>query len=145
MGKARHILVADDDARVRNLLTDVLSRADYSVTAVADGEKALKALLALEEDAYPFDLLIAAVPMPELTGVELLEEMRKWGIDIPVVAVSGKATRETVLALKALGCQEIVVKPFSPGTLLERVRSAFRKHAVGGETSVARDAGQQEQ
>ncbi len=115
------ILVVDDDAVFRNLLTSLLGREGHTVTAAASGEEALAAL----EDG-PTDLIILDVEMPGMSGLELLNRLRVQS-GVPVMILSGHgAETERVLGLD-LGADDYVVKPFLPRELAARVRALLRR------------------
>lgn len=81
---ARRVLVVDDEADVRRSIERVLEVSGYSVTAVSDGARALRAL-----EGDTFDLLILDVYMPDMDGLGLMRELRHRGDQTPILAVSG--------------------------------------------------------
>jgi CheY-like chemotaxis protein/anti-sigma regulatory factor (Ser/Thr protein kinase) len=116
-GAVSRVLIAEDEPALRGLLARVLADAGYEVAAAEDGTKALEDL-----DRDPFDLLLADVWMPGLTGLELLERVRASGRPLRVVLMTGDSTPETVLAsIRGQACSYIR-KPFTPPELLEIVR-----------------------
>ena len=82
----RHILVVDDEIPVVKILTEILELEDYKVTSTSSSNKALQLV---KDGKHDYDLLITDHTMPELTGVELIEEVRKLKPDIPTILCSG--------------------------------------------------------
>src|SRR6202163_2401344 len=78
------ILIADDDAEVRDILREALERAGYVTVAAADGSEALTALRSMQ-----FDLLITDIAMPERDGLEMMEALRYERNSPKVIAMSG--------------------------------------------------------
>ena len=108
------ILLADDDATIRRLLTKFLSEQGFLVTAVSDGIDALM-LLGREK----FDLVLSDVGMPNFDGFQLLRLMNEKGIDIPVVFLTGNYTSESLEKSAALGAVEYIKKPVKVDELLK--------------------------
>lgn len=102
------LLIAEDEAPLRELLVRGLTASGHEVTAVADG---IEALHALEDDA--FDLLISDIMMPELDGVSLALKVAKEWPGLPIVLMTGFADQQArARNLNAL-VQRVVAKPFS--------------------------------
>jgi signal transduction histidine kinase/DNA-binding response OmpR family regulator len=114
-----HILVADDNADLRGYLGRLLSPS-YRVTAVADGEQALS----LARQLHP-DLMLADIMMPKLDGIELVKAVRAdpATAGVPVILLSARAGDEAKIEGLDIGADDYLVKPFSAGELLARVRS----------------------
>jgi DNA-binding response OmpR family regulator len=117
-----HILVAEDQADIRDLLVMNLRGAGYEVGAVADG---LAALASQEERAS--DLLILDLMMPGLGGLEVCKALRARGHATPILMLTAKATElDRVLGLE-LGADDYLTKPFSLAELLARVKALLRR------------------
>ena len=115
------VLVVDDDADVRALVSELLTRAGYEVSEAPNGREALKALF----DERP-DLVVLDVTMPELDGWATLERIRDLS-DVPVVMLSARGGElEKVRGLRA-GADDYVTKPFGRQELLARVESVLRR------------------
>ena len=115
-----HVLVADDEPGIRQLLTEILADEGFSVTSVASGEDALEAL-AVEL----FDLALLDVWLPGMDGIEVLRQMRARGHHVPVVVVSGHASTE--LAVRAIreGAADFLEKPLALERVLLTVRNTL--------------------
>lgn len=129
-----HVLVVDDEAGVRDLLSDALRVAGYTVSSAADG---MAALTALRND--PADLLIIDINMPVLDGFELLEQLRKKGDNTPSLMLSARGEKTDVTRGLRLGADDYVTKPFGLEELLLRVGAILRRtQAVAIENSILR-------
>jgi DNA-binding response OmpR family regulator len=116
------ILVAEDQADIRDLLVMNLRNAGYEVTAVADG---LAALASQNEVAS--DLLILDLMMPGLDGLEVCKALRARGRSTPILMLTAKSTElDRVLGLE-LGADDYLTKPFSLAELLARVKALLRR------------------
>ena len=115
------ILVVDDEASIRRLLAGVLKRADYTVIEAETGREALRLASARKPAAVLLDL-----GLPDLDGLEVLQQLRQADAT-PVLVVSVRdATEEKVAALD-LGADDYVTKPFDGDELLARLRAALRR------------------
>ena len=122
----RRILVAEDQADIRDLLVMNLRQAGYAVQAVADGGSALAAELAVEagDDS---DLLVLDLMMPGLDGLEVCKGLRARGRDTPILMLTARSTElDRVLGLE-LGADDYLTKPFSMAELLARVKALLRR------------------
>jgi DNA-binding response OmpR family regulator len=115
------VLVVDDDADVRSLVSELLARAGYAVSQAPNGREALRLLY----DQRP-DLIVLDVSMPELDGWATLERIRELS-DVPVVMLSAlDAELEKVRAFRG-GADDYVTKPFGRQELLARVETVLRR------------------
>jgi two-component system response regulator RegX3 len=132
------VLVADDDAGIRDVVAFALQQAGLDVTAVADGSEALK--LARAE---PFDVLVLDVMMPGTSGTDVCRVLRAES-DVPILLLTARdAEIDRVLGLE-LGADDYVTKPFSLAELTSRVRAILRRRDLdraATSTPVARIGG----
>ena len=117
----RYILVADDEQNTLLTMQFILEVADYRVVTAMDGQEALSKVLKAREDGDPVDLLITDVQMPGLTGLELMDELNRLEINMPVLAVTGYGTSELVTKLMDRGCDKCLDKPIDEEELVECV------------------------
>ena len=116
-----HVLVIDDDDRIRDLLTRYLTRAGYRVSSARDAEDARAKMVGLE-----YDLLIVDVMMPGEDGVALTASLREHR-DVPIILLTAKGDpADRIRGLKA-GADDYLPKPFEPEELLLRMDAIFRR------------------
>src|SRR5215813_6680495 len=101
------ILVVDDEASIRDLLSKTLALAEYDVDTAPDGRSALERLR-----LYPYDLLIADLKMPGLDGLSLIREAKRLKPDLPVIIITGFSTESSAIEAVNLGVDGYLTKPF---------------------------------
>ena len=116
------ILVVDDEARMRKLVGDFLTREGYEVLEAEDGEKAMDLFYADKDIA----LVILDVMMPKMDGWQVLREIRESS-QVPVIMLTARSDERDELKGFDLGVDEYVTKPFSPRTLVARVEAILRR------------------
>ncbi|CAN7644950.1 MULTISPECIES: response regulator transcription factor [unclassified Paenibacillus] len=119
-----HILVADDDAHIRELMRFLFSKEGYAVFEASDGEQASRLL-----ETEQIHLAVVDVMMPLRDGLELCAEIRAH-YDIPVLLVTAKGEIEDKERGFASGTDDYVVKPFEPKELLFRTRALLRRYQL---------------
>jgi two-component system, OmpR family, KDP operon response regulator KdpE len=122
-----HILVVDDDARMRRLLRANLERAGYGVTTAEHGGAALE----LVERELP-DLLVLDVMMPVMDGWTCLARLREFS-NVPVILLTAKGEERDKVHGLDLGADDYLSKPFGLAELLARVRAVLRRRALPAE------------
>ena len=129
------ILVVDDDASIRQILTRELAIAGYETVAAADGVEGKT----LFEERQP-DLVITDLAMPRADGMAVLAAVRR--VDrTPVIVLSVRGEEEDKVRALHLGADDYVTKPFSLRELLARVRTQLRKSGAAGSSEVLRFPG----
>jgi DNA-binding response OmpR family regulator len=120
-----HILIAEDEPDIRELIAFTLQYAGHAVTTTTNGEEAYEAALRLQPD-----LILLDVRMPRMTGYEVCEKIKSTEKThlIPVVFLSAKGQEAEVNAGLKAGAVEYIVKPFAPDQLAERVRAILADH-----------------
>jgi two-component system, OmpR family, phosphate regulon response regulator OmpR len=116
-----HVLVVDDDARLRDLLQRYLVNNGYLVTVAADAEEAKDRLRNLA-----FDLAVLDVMLPGQSGVELTEELRRDG-ELPILLLTARGEPEDRIGGLEAGADDYLVKPFEPRELLLRIGTILRR------------------
>jgi two-component system nitrogen regulation response regulator NtrX len=106
--RPKRVLVVDDEAGIRDSLSQILGDEGFDVSAVATGEDALKRLA-----REPFDLLLLDVWLPGKDGLEILQEIREHHPDPAVVMISGHASVEAAVKATKLGAFDFIEKPLS--------------------------------
>ena len=116
------ILVVDDEARMRKLVSDFLAREGFEVLEAGDGEKAMDLFYGNKDIA----LILLDVMMPKMDGWQVLREIRESS-QVPVIMLTARADERDELRGFELGVDEYVTKPFSPRTLVARVNAILRR------------------
>ncbi len=116
-----HLLIVDDDARIRSLLQKFLMRAGFLVTTARDAAHARRVLAGLE-----FDLIVLDVMMSGEDGIALCRDLRRT-ITTPIMLLTAKGeTMDRITGLEA-GADDYLVKPFEPKELLLRINAILRR------------------
>ncbi|WP_459677038.1 response regulator transcription factor [Acidisoma sp. 7E03] len=130
-----HVLVVDDDERLRRLLVRYLTDHGFRVTAAADAAEARASLRSLRPD-----LMILDVTMPGETGLELVDDLRRRGDpELPVLLLTARGAPEDRIAGFEAGADDYLGKPFDPYELVLRARALLRR--AGAVATAAADAG----
>src|SRR5262245_4355566 len=125
------ILVADDEAHIRDVVQYALERDGFRVVTAADGAQALERVR-----AGGVDLVVLDVLMPELDGLAVCRALRAER-SVPIVFLSSRAEEvDRILGLE-LGGDDYVVKPFSPRELATRVKAVLRRAGAPAEQDAA--------
>ena len=117
------LLLAEDEISLSKALTAILSKNNYSVDAVYDGRDAVDYLMTGD-----YDCAILDVMMPKLNGFEVLKEIRKNGITIPVMMLTAKSQTDDKVEGLDLGANDYLTKPFESRELLARLRAITRTY-----------------
>ena len=120
-----HILVADDDDLLGELLRFKLEGAGHRVTIIGDGRSALEAA---QSDAY--DLMVLDAMMPILSGPEVLSALGQRGSRLPGVMLTARKGQDDVLDALSSGARDYLTKPFIPDELVARVNAILRTEAA---------------
>ena len=116
-----HILVVDDDDRIRSLLKEFLHSQNYMVSTASNSEEAKKKL-----SFFYFDILVLDVMMPGQSGYELTKEIKK-NADTPIILLTAKGEVENRIKGLELGADDYIGKPFEPKELLLRIKSILNR------------------
>jgi len=123
------VLIIDDSYEVQQLLADlVLEPNGYQPIAALDGEEGIH--LAIQEQP---DLIILDMRLPKMDGIEVLEELRRQGVDIPVVFITGHESAESAVQAFRLGVHDYIIKPFDPEVMEKTIHRALKATKLRGE------------
>jgi DNA-binding response OmpR family regulator len=125
------VLVADDDAELRELIAFTLSQVGYLVIKASDGAAAVR--LFAEESP---DLVVLDINMPALSGFQVCEAIRARS-RVPVMMLTVRGEEEDLVRALGLGADDYLTKPFSPRTLLARIRALLRRAGMESTSPVA--------
>ena len=118
------ILIVEDDAPVRNLMTTTLKAHDYRYLTAASGESAI-----MEASSHNPDIILLDLGLPDIDGVEVIKKIRTWS-NVPIIVISARSEdRDKIDALDA-GADDYLTKPFSVEELLARLRVTQRRLSV---------------
>ena len=121
MENKNHILIVDDDDRIRNLLKDFLSENHYIVSTAENADQAKEKL-----NYIKFDTIILDVMMPGQDGYDLTKEIKRQ-IKVPIILLTAKGEVENRIKGLELGADDYLGKPFEPKELLLRIRNIIKK------------------
>lgn len=116
------ILVVDDDGRIRDLLVETLEAIGYQACGAAGARAALKMV-----DAEEYDLVIADIVMPEMSGIELLSQLSINHSGLPVVMITGNAYEELLKGARSAGAAALLTKPFRISQIERAMEEALGK------------------
>jgi excisionase family DNA binding protein len=114
------ILVVDDEASIRDLLSKTLALAEYDVDLAPDGRTALERLRII-----PYDLLITDLKMPGVDGLAVIREARRLKADIPVIIITGFSSEASAIEAVNLGVSGYLTKPFRVPRVLAAAAKAL--------------------
>jgi two-component system, OmpR family, phosphate regulon response regulator OmpR len=117
-----HILIVDDDDRIRSLLKDYLSENNYIISTAENAEQAKTRLNHLK-----FDMVILDVMMPGQDGYDFTKEIKKK-IKVPIILLTAKGEVENRIKGLELGADDYIGKPFEPKELLLRIKNIINKN-----------------
>ncbi|MFZ4437110.1 MAG: response regulator [Syntrophales bacterium] len=126
--ETKKILIVDDEFNTRFAIDFMLANAGYKTTSAEDGIAAFNLVKKSLTTNNLFDLVITDIKMPKMTGIELIEEMKKANIRVPVLVITGFGDKQTLIELLRSGCDDYLDKPFSPDDLLASVTRVLSKH-----------------
>ena len=117
-----HILIVDDDAEIRSLLSQYLLKNGLRVTAVADGRAMWQAL-----DAGRIDLIVLDLMLPGEDGLTLCRNLRAKPSDIPVIMLTARGEETDRIVGLEMGADDYLAKPFSAREVLARIKAILRR------------------
>lgn len=128
------ILVAEDDAPVRNLITTALKAHDYRYLTAPNGERAI-----LEASSHNPDIVLLDLGLPDMDGMEVIRKIRSWS-NMPIIVISAKCEDADKIEALDTGADDYLTKPFSIEELLARLRVTQRRLSVMKSEASAADS-----
>lgn len=126
----QRLLIADDNPQIVSILSEYAKKEHFEVVAAYDGEQTLAAA-----SNQHFDLILLDVMMPKIDGFEVCRQIRKTS-NVPIIMITARSEDfERIMGLD-IGADDYIVKPFSPGEVMARIRAVLRRIA-GDETGKA--------
>ena len=119
------ILVVEDDAPIRNLITTTLKTQDYKYIAAATASEALQ-----QATIHAPDVMLLDLGLPDLDGIEVIRRIRSWSA-MPIIVISARSEDSDKIEALDSGADDYLTKPFSVEELLARLRVLTRKKGSG--------------
>jgi two-component system phosphate regulon response regulator OmpR len=120
-----HILIVDDDRRIRELLKSFLAENGFRVSSAGSAQEAREFMRGLE-----FDLLVLDIMMPGESGIELTKSLREAKAGVPILLLSALAETEDRIRGLMSGSDDYLPKPFEPRELLLRIKNILRRRRI---------------
>lgn len=127
MNKKLQILVVEDDAPIRNLITITLKAHEYTYRIAASGASAV-----LEAASHNPDIMLLDLGLPDMDGIEVIKKIRTWS-SMPIIVISARSEDTDKIEALDAGADDYITKPFSVEELLARLRVTQRRLAVASE------------
>jgi len=124
-GKLGRVLVVDDEESVRNLLQRILTGVGYEVITAINGQEALVKISQMD-----FSAVLLDIKMPGMSGVEVLRQLNTNHPDICVVMVTAVSDAQTAVDTMKEGAYDYIIKPFTMGDVVEKMKRAVEKRAL---------------
>lgn len=118
---ALKVLLAEDDAAIRELLTHHLQRESFEVFAVSDGNAALRAARELA------DILLLDVGLPAIDGFEVARTLRREKYEVPIIMLTARSDEIDRIVGLEIGADDYICKPFSPREAIARIKAVMRR------------------
>lgn len=118
------VLVIDDEAQIRKLLTITLEAHEFAVNEATTAKEGLAAVA-----NHPPDLILLDIGLPDQNGHDVLKHLREWYTN-PIIILSVQSNEEDIVRALDNGASDYLVKPFRTGELMARIRAALRKSTV---------------
>lgn len=115
------ILVVEDDAPVRNLITTTLKIHDYQSITAATGSSAI-----MEATSHNPDIILLDLGLPDMDGIEIIKNVRTWS-NVPIIVISARSDDKDKIEALDAGADDYLTKPFSVDELLARIRVMQRR------------------
>lgn len=117
------ILVVEDDAPIRNLITTTLKTHEYKFISASSGEQAI-----IQASSHNPDIVLLDLGLPDIDGVEIIKTIRSWS-EMPIIVISARSEDKDKIDALDAGADDYLTKPFSVEELLARLRATTRRLA----------------
>jgi len=129
----KRILIVDDEESFRNVLHVILKKEGYDVEAAVNGEEGLNKVF-----NAAFDQVLCDIRMPQMGGLEFLQEALRAGLDVPITMMSAYGTVDTAIEAMKQGAYDYISKPFKPDEILLTLKKAEERERLRKENEVLR-------
>lgn len=123
----KKVLIAEDEAAIREIIAITLRRAGYEVTEACDGQEALNIYGEKDGD---FDVVLLDIMMPNVDGLEVCKRLRTASSTVGIIMLTAKTQEMDKVSGLLMGADDYITKPFSPSELMARVDSVYRRVAM---------------
>lgn len=120
----KKVLIAEDEASIREIIAITLKRAGYEVTEACDGEQALEFYNMPDKE---FDVVLLDIMMPGIDGLEVCKRLRGLSSTVGIIMLTAKTQEMDKVTGLLMGADDYITKPFSPSELMARVDSVYRR------------------
>ena len=117
------ILVVDDDSSVRGYLSSLLCKSGFSTIVCAGATEAISKL-----EEHPIALILSDIKMPEVSGIDLLEQIQRFNAEIPVILMTGYGDLELAIEVVNKGAFSFLTKPFNQEYLMTLVQRGLERY-----------------
>ncbi|MEN8691687.1 MAG: response regulator [Desulfobacterales bacterium] len=124
--KINRILVMEDDKTISTALEMILTEAGYDVDVAGTGENALELF-----DQKPFDLIIADLKLPGISGMEVIKQVKEKNPKVEVIVITGVGTQPIAEEALELGAHDFLPKPFTDDQIKTAIDEALKRHETG--------------
>ena len=124
--KINRILVMEDDKTISTALEMILTEAGYDVDVAGTGENALELF-----DQKPFDLIIADLKLPGISGMEVIKQVNEKNPKVEVIVITGVGTQPIAEEALELGAHDFLPKPFTDDQIKTAIDEALKRHETG--------------
>jgi two-component system response regulator AtoC len=125
---AKHILVADDDPYIRELLTEFLTEEKFQVSQAASGQDVLQAIM-----GQAYDLILMDIRMPEMTGLDVLKELHAKKVEVPIILMTAHGSSNIAIQATQMGAYDYITKPFELDDVLATINRYFERQRLASE------------
>jgi DNA-binding NtrC family response regulator len=122
-----NIMIVDDDKSLRELLEIILKKEGYNVFTCEDGKEALQKII---EDGFEVDAVITDILMPNIDGLTLIQRLKKFNADIPIIVITANTNLEVAIEALKEGAYDYITKPFKNDELKMILRNAIEKSTL---------------
>jgi two-component system response regulator RegX3 len=123
LGQARkRVLLVEDEAPIRTVVVEILRREGFDVIEAANGQQGIKTAAGREPDLILLDWVL-----PDISGLDVCREIRRQGVLVPIVMLTGRASKVDLVVGLEVGADDYLTKPFDARELTARVRAHLRR------------------
>lgn len=122
MKEKTNILICEDDINLSSIVADYLRNNDYVVDIAKDGKEGLEKCMNSH-----YDICLLDIMMPNMNGFDMLQQLRANGRELPVIIISGRASKEDLINGYKLGCDDYITKPVSMDILIWKIEAILRR------------------